>query len=340
MENTKTLVSKDSIFKRYFWVFVLLAIVAAVVCFNVMPKAFAAFSDKPQVENSFNAFIEGFEDTLFDRMLDYYKKFSDFMQPHNSGSQFKTDFVSFIQALGQAMVVLYMLVNMIQEAQKGDPTLDYWTKIFLRTAVAMLMVMMISQIISGLYDFGGAIIEKAGQGMMQSAGEATRPNKEQWADAIAKLPGMKDVGEILGSGAKGADAEKAAVNWYKLQGVGQISKMLNYVVWFPMGVCIFLMFSAIFEIKIRQLFAPVAVAAISYEGARGSGVRYLKKYLGCLFKIVIYFGIAGIGSSLTLHFLGQIGDDEINVVFALLSNVVAGLAMMQSGGIGDEILGA
>lgn len=339
MENTKALTSKDSIFKRYFWVFVLLAIVAVVVCFNVVPKVMA-FSDKPQVENSFNAFIEGFKDTLFDRMLSYYKKFSEFMSPKTSESQFNSGFVDFVQALAQAMVVLYMLVNMIQEAQKGDPTLDYWTKIFLRTAVAMLMVMMIAQIISSLYDLGGAIIEKAGQGMMQSKVELTNPNKEQWANAIAKLPGMKDVGEILGSGAKGADAEKAAVNWYKLQGVGQISKMLNYIVWFPMGVCIFLMFSAIFEIKIRQLFAPIAVAAISYEGARGSGVRYLKKYLGCLFKIVIYFGIAGIGSALTRHFLSQIGKDEINVVFALLSNVVAGLAMMQSGGIGDEILGA
>ena len=336
LEKSIKLDKKDSIFRRHFWLFVLLTMFTVVSLCKVVPKVYA-FSDWHQVDNSFNAFIEGFRETVFSKMTEAYKTFEEFMNPRSGDAKFNLSFVKVIEALAQSMVILYMLLNMIQEAQKGDPSLDYWTKIFLRTAIAMIVIISISSIMENLYKLGGYLIDQAGT-IVTGASDTGGGDRAAWINALSKLPGLEDIGDVLGGAA--GEVPKDPINWYKLQHAGDIIKVLNYIVWFPMAVCVFLMFSAIFEIKIRQLFAPLAVAAISYEGARGSGVRYLKKYFGCFLKIVIYFGIAGIGSLLTIHFLKEVDKGNMYVILTLLSNVVAGLSMMQSAGLGDEIIGA
>jgi hypothetical protein len=112
-----------------------------------------------------------------------------------------------------------------------------------------------------------------------------------------------------------------------------------------MMVCIFLMFSAFFEIKIRYLFAAIAAASIAHEGTRGTGTRFFKKYLGCWVKISIYFVIAFIANQMFMGFyeraIESVSENSfnINLLFMISTNLVAGMAMMQTSGLGDEIVG-
>ena len=65
----------------------------------------------------------------------------------------------------------------------------------------------------------------------------------------------------------------------------------------------FAILSAIIEIGIRRIFAPVAVADIVSEGARSPGIRYLKKFLATYLKIgvmVIISELAGVVLSAVL----------------------------------------
>ena len=175
---------------------------------------------------------------------------------------------------------------------------------------------------------------------------------------LKNIPGFEYLGAV--HDAKGAGP--TGQNYLPEQNMVKYLDMFMYVAYLPMLVALFLMYSAIFELKIRQILAPMAVATISYEGARGSGVRFLKKYLACFLKIAIYFLVAWIGYCLSMYFYKRIlNNDNINTanledkregaadigapgvmdaIMMLLSNVVCAMAMMQTGGIADEVVGS
>lgn len=353
MENKLTIEKEKPFIKKYFWLFIFIAFIAVVLLYEFIPKAYAAFSNIEQVRKEFEEFVSGYSQTMFDRMGQAYSQFTEFMKP-DSKYAFGNTVGTLIQSFAQILVVMYMIVNLIQEAQKGDPGFDYWTKIFVRTAAAVMMVVMISDVMSSLYGLGNLLVERTSEGMesVVTTHEISEDQQKELIKELSKIPGLSDIGAVLGDEAPAEedgdeDSSQDAVNWYQLQKVGDSLKMLNYIAWFPMIIGIFLMFSAIFEVRIRQLFAPVAVATIAHEGARGGGVRFLKKYFACYIKIMIYFALAALGSMLTHYFLSNLTSGtstgtgfNINLVLMLMSNVVAGLAMMQSGGLGDEIVGS
>ena len=327
--------------KKYFWVYAFIAVFLLTLTFGIIPKAMADFSNAKQVNNAFDDFLKGFSVTSFSKMAEAYESFKDFLSPTSNSASIIPTFTEFIKVIAQVLILFYAFISIIQEAEKAEFTTEMWTKLAVRTAVAILAVVFTGDLLDTLYKLGNWVINES-QNVLDMTGVTIGPaDRTSMIEGLSTLPGLGDLKKVLLT-----DASGEAVNWYELQGAGSATKMLNYVVWFPMAVCIFLTFSALFEVKVRQIFAPIAVASIANEGARGAGVRYLKKYLASFIKIAVYFAIAALGTILTFYFKDRIGSGgfsaagmDMNVVFMLLSNVVAGLAMMQSGGIGDEIVG-
>ena len=120
----------------------------------------------------------------------------------------------------------------------------------------------------------------------------------------------------------------------------------------PMLASMYLMYAMVFEIKLRQIFAPLAVAGIALEGPRSSGLRFLKKYLACYLRVTMYFAIAALGAMMTNYFyervittatINQLTKLDIGTTACLImmfgSNALAAITMLQTGGLADEIIG-
>lgn len=217
---------------------------------------------------------------------------------------------------------------------------DYWQRVILNLVISLVVTLLATRIMGAIYELGNGLINN----FIEGFGEGVRitelsSKKGDFAKLLSKIPGLESLGDIVGSSTN-------QVDYAKLTKVNEMLVVMEYVVWFPMVICVFLMYSAIFEIKIRELFAPLAVTSIMVEGSRGSGARFLKKYAACYLKIAIYFAIAYLGMALTKYFFNAAISNDINntemslnMIYMLMSNVVAGMAMMQTGGLADEILG-
>lgn len=374
--------SLPTFLKKYGWILLFIIMVAAVVTIYVMPEVSAATVNDQEWIDKWQNFLSGFGITIFDKMAEGYKVLTEFASSSDyseaSGVQ------SLVTGVAHVFVVLFMIIGIIKEGSRGEVDVDmiYWFRIFASTAIAVLMVTSISTVMSSLYNLGDYVITEVATSQVASLTGRKKVTMDQIADSknsgvqiqnkidftgdnekkmiaiLKNIPGFEYVGTV--HDAKGAG--KTGENYLPEQNMVQYLDMFMYIAYLPMLVALFLMYSAIFELKIRQILAPMAVATISFEGARGSGVRFLKKYLACFLKIAIYFLVAWIGYCLSMYFYKRILNNDnidtannkdkrkgaadigapgvMDAIMMLLSNVVCAMAMMQTGGIADEVVGS
>lgn len=374
--------SLPTFLKKYGWILLFIIMVAAVVTIYVMPEVSAATVNDQEWIDKWQNFLSGFGITIFDKMAEGYKVLTEFASSSDyseaSGVQ------SLVTGVAHVFVVLFMIIGIIKEGSRGEVDVDmiYWFRIFASTAIAVLMVTSISTVMSSLYNLGDYVITEVATSQVASLTGRKKVTMDQIADSknsgvqiqnkidftgdnekkmiaiLKNIPGFEYVGTV--HDAKGAG--KTGENYLPEQNMVQYLDMFMYIAYLPMLVALFLMYSAIFELKIRQILAPMAVATISFEGARGSGVRFLKKYLACFLKIAIYFLVAWIGYCLSMYFYRRILNNDnidtgnnkdkrkgaadvgapgvMDAIMMLLSNVVCAMAMMQTGGIADEVVGS
>lgn len=374
--------SLPSFLKKYGWILLLIIMVVAVITIYVMPEVSAATVNDQEWIDKWQNFLSGFGVTIFDKMAEGYKVLTDFatLNEYSEASGVQ----SLVTGIAHVFVVLFMIIGIIKEGSRGEVDVDmiYWFRIFASTAIAVLMVTSITTVMSSLYNLGDYIITEVATSQMESLTGRDNITMDQIADSknsgvqvqnkidftgdnekkmiaiLKNIPGFEYLGAV--HDAKGAG--KTGENYLPEQNMVKYLDMFMYVAYLPMLVALFLMYSAIFELKIRQILAPMAVATISYEGARGSGVRFLKKYLACFLKIAIYFLVAWIGYCLSMYFYKRILNNDnidtanledkregaadigapgvMDAIMMLLSNVVCAMAMMQTGGIADEVVGS
>lgn len=357
--------SLPTFLKKYGWILLFIIMVVAVVTIYVMPEVSAATVNDQEWIDKWQNFLSGFGVTIFDKMTEGYSVLTEFAAPGEysaaSGVQ------SLITGIAHMFVVLFMIIGIIKEGSRGEVDVDmiYWFRIFASTAIAVLMVTSISTVMSSLYGLGNLIVTQVSEAQQEelsakypSGIDFTGDNEKKMIAILKNIPGFEYLGAV--HDAKGAG--KTGENYLPEQNMVQYLDMFMYIAYLPMLVALFLMYSAIFELKIRQILAPMAVATISYEGARGSGVRFLKKYLACFLKIAIYFLVAWIGYCLSMYFYKRILNNDnidtanledkregaadigapgvMDAIMMLLSNVVCAMAMMQTGGIADEVVGS
>lgn len=374
--------SLPTFLKKYGWILLFIIMVVAVVTIYVMPEVSAATVNDQEWIDKWQNFLSGFGVTIFDKMAEGYKVLTDFatLNEYSEASGVQ----SLVTGIAHVFVVLFMIIGIIKEGSRGEVNVDmiYWFRIFASTAIAVLMVTSITTVMSSLYNLGDYIITEVATSQMESLTGRDNITMDQIADSknsgvqvqnkidftgdnekkmiaiLKNIPGFEYLGAV--HDAKGAGS--TGQNYLPEQNMVKYLDMFMYVAYLPMLVALFLMYSAIFELKIRQILAPMAVATISYEGARGSGVRFLKKYLACFLKIAIYFLVAWIGYCLSMYFYKRILNNDnidtanledkregaadigapgvMDAIMMLLSNVVCAMAMMQTGGIADEVVGS
>lgn len=319
----------------------LIVAMAVFILFNTFINASAVVS-KESLQKEFDVFCSGFTTTSIEHMENAYKKFAALFQPGDTSFNIPlTDLKVFIGNVGYAFIIIHMLINIIQLAARGELIEQYWTKLVVNTAVAIIVIFASSRLISGIFGLGGAIISKSAEAARNASisGISGEGAKKTILNALSEMEGFSDLKAVLDT----ASASSKPVPYSIMNRMQDGLSTLKFVAWLPMAACIFLTFSSVFEIKVREIFTPIAVASIASGGLRSGGVRFLLKYLACFIKIAIYFIISLIGSRLMIFFFDGIGSTgsgiDMSFVLMLLSPVVTAMAMMQTGGLGDEILG-
>lgn len=322
----------------------------------------AAYADSPiqqgQLKTQFQNLIKGFGKTNYSYMREAYSGLKQFTQSGGKYS-FITGVIRNISAgLGTVFVIVYFLFSIVRETQKGDTSSEMWLRTCAAAFAALFMIGWISPAMDALYGIGDYIVTTVEAAVEIDAvvgdviDAATQKQREEaekkMAEAFSLIPGLS--GDEAGNNSLKdlLDADYEA-NHFAVQQAHEMLEYMEYVVYLPMLLSIFLIGTAVFELKIIQAFAPIAVATIAAEGARSPGVRLLKRYLACFLKIAIYFLIAAVGAEMTKFYYGLITKMSattemtpalvINLVFMLLSNAMAAMAMMQSGGLSNEIIG-
>lgn len=350
--------------KHYMLIFMLLCGTLLLV-YKTIPAA-NAITDHAELEKEFNTFLEGIGKTMLERMTKSYALFfgsSDSFWRSGVYTTATAALRTFIMGIACGILVIYSLIGVIKESMKGEVSMDYWFRIFASTVVAVIVLTSIQTITSRLGDLGGAIVNTVStesENQTKKDGTIQKIGKDKWEEYLSVLPMMSGTGQagaLSGSSNSGSSSgtggsfkdvmnnNDSSTDWYTVQQMESVLRVMNYIVYIPVLAAYFLFFSAVFELKIREIFAPLAVSTIAHEGARSSGVRFLKKYFAIYIKMAVYFIIAVIGYEFTLFFYNRLANAKdaetvlISVVLMMISNFVAAMTMMQSGGIGDEIVG-
>ena len=310
----------------------------------------------------------------------------------------------FITALAIFICMIFSIIGIIKESQRGEISEDYWTRVFVSSVVAIVVVANVNTVMNSLYDTGSVIIEQMTEAALQSDRLDNNANEDKRSGssgeggsesdlserektllhALSLIPGLNGYESNETAGAEGTESEEsteagggtggsgkkddeaAAVrigsiedvyngnvdDYLAIQHINELIDIFQIVGILPLLASVYLIYSMIFEIKLRQLFAPMAVATIGYEGARSSALRFLKKYFACYLRIAMYFVIAALGSQLTNYFLDDICDQvkaststltpelAASILLMFGANVLAALTMLQAGTMADEIIGA
>ena len=300
-------------------------------------------------------FMEGFNKTCFTHMKEAYdltvRSFT-FVENKSYGP---SGLSKFIKAIAGIIVITGAMWGVVQESRKGEISLDYVYRIIITTAVAVFVTSNVYAIMNAIQGAGDFMIstiayymeEENENGLgLSGDGPNVEKNQNSFIDALSKVPGLNGDENGQNSLRDLMDAGEEDANYWAVQVAYQTLDGMKIIVYAPMLVCTFLVFMAVIEIRLRQLFSPLAVAWIAFEGGRSSGARYLKKYASCFIKIAIYFVVAALGSEMTCQYFKMLTESNkgnipqvMCLFFMLVSNVAAALSMMSFGGFGDEILG-
>ena len=248
----------------------------------------AAYADSPiqqgQLKTQFQNLIKGFGKTNYSYMREAYSGLKQFTQSGGKYS-FITGVIRNISAgLGTVFVIVYFLFSIVRETQKGDTSSEMWLRTCAAAFAALFMISWISPAMDALYGIGDYIVTTVEAAVEIDAvvgdviDAATLKQREdaekKMAEAFSLIPGLS--GDEAGNNSLKdlLDADYEA-NHFAVQQAHEMLEYMEYVVYLPMLLSIFLIGTAVFELKIIQAFAPIAVATIAAEGARSPGVRLL-----------------------------------------------------------------
>jgi hypothetical protein len=309
--------------------------------------AMAAVVDSATLSAKVVAFMEGYSQTSFEQMTEAYGAFQGFLTTNLY--TFPQTMKSIMVGFSLLFVALHGFILIYEEAKKADLSQEFWQRTLLTIGFTLIAIFLIGDFFELLYKLGDLIIQKinlviASVNTIKDATiDITKGGNPAAYDKVIK--GLETIPMLEGLG-NALDPNNSQINYYNLQSLGESFDMLTLIAWAPIFVCLFLTYTAVLEIKLRQMFAPLAVASIFSDGLRGSAVRYIKKYLACMLRIAIYFGIAAIGTFSMLYFYNKVITSSVvidglnmDMVLMLGSPVVTALMMMQSSGIADELVG-
>lgn len=364
---------------RYRFVVMFLLLATMVLIAKQLRVVEASPANNALIRKEIDNMLNGIKATNIKYMKQVYSNFSSVADPNDGSytSSLIQKATEFVTGLAIFFCVIFGLIGLIKESQKGEITAEYWTKVFVSTVVAVTVVANINMVMDALYKTGGAFID----GMITVVDDNTSLESQQVTmdenkkkallHALSLMPpfnGYQSGTSVPDPNNPAPDPDNPDENltvgtiedvyygttddYIASSYIHDLMTPMQLIGLLPMLASMYLMYAMVFEIKLRQIFAPLAVAGIALEGPRSSGLRFLKKYLACYLRVTMYFAIAALGSMMTNYFyervittatINQLTKLDIGTTACLImmfgSNALAAITMLQTGGLADEIIG-
>ena len=186
-------------------------------------------------------------------------------------------------AVGMILVLAYGSIQVLQLLQREDESLETLIRILMTCILGYFFVIYVNDAMNAIEELGNLIFSSISDAIEHPEASSIKEAAGAAGNAISAAGFNFE---------EGAYAEEAAAE--TIEGVsnlinggvaGFIGAILMYFTFYAILTSVY---GLLFEMVIRKIFAPVAMADFATEGVRSPGARYLKNYLGVYIRISIF----------------------------------------------------
>jgi hypothetical protein len=173
-----------------------------------------------------------------------------------------------MEGVGIALAFLFFLIALLGLAQTERLTMEFFIKFFAKLVVSLAVILLLFDgndfgskgILTICREFGTALSEQVADGL-DSEGQAIYDTETLYTSFLQQI--------------KDGDVNK----WSLIFNSMLTAVPIGLVSWALLIITYMVVFSRLLELTVRGTFMPIAVAMIADDGWRGSGGRYIRKYL-------------------------------------------------------------
>lgn len=210
------------------------------------------------------------------------------------------------ETLGYAIAVLFFIIALVQLVNQDRLTIEFFVKFFAKLAIAIFCVSITPQIYEGCLSFGDAL-----SSMFASFNIDGTFSASSQADLIELLDNKLGRGLASYIGALATSFICIVPSYILAYGI----KVLTYVI----------AFTRLIELNVRACLLPIATALMSDDGWRGTGGRYIKKFIAICAQSGVLVCIAKIGTLAFSIISRNMLDNLTGVVEGATSNPILAL---------------
>ncbi len=256
-----------------------------------------------------------------------------------------------VSALSTILIIIIAFGTLFHELQRGEPTLEMFTKSFLILAVGMIIIINWEYIMGLIEQLGGLIVSLIRKGIDGTEDHGVDGFKELINRKFSLSYTFQDLGSITGI------LKWVQAAWNNLRGF--VDMALKYcglsLLWcifeFPLMGARIVLLTILIEINIRKAFFPLAVADICSQGLRSAGMVYIKKMVAlwirigmCLIIAVlcnliisgIEAGAASLGDSGTDNFVLMV----VRIACVFIAYKTCTKMYANTAGLANQVIGA
>lgn len=222
-----------------------------------------------------------------------------------------------VAVIGIALIFLYFLIDLLDEVQADNFTIEKLIKKLITLTVAIVVVNIGGNIFATICDFSDALIDDLSS-----------------AVSLGSIKSMDSLHEQLMGLHQDAGFLSQILIWLSAATI-LIENAIPYAIHYLLFVIVYLLsFSRFVEIVVRFVMAPIGIAQLVSGGAKGPGMRYIKKFASCALQGAVC--IVAYGSQQII----QNNANELNSIFVaiILPLTILGF-LLKSGKIADDIVG-
>ena len=221
----------------------------------------------------------------------------------------------YMKVIGIALIFLFFLIDLLDEVQADSFTIEHLIKKLITLTIAIVVVNIGSTLFDYICQFGDTMLVDVNSAVTNGGGEyITKANE---------LLATQDDGffssVLLFIAALGMIVENL---------LGYILNLVAFIIAYLVA------FSRFIEILVRFTFAPIGMAQLVSGGAKGPGMRYIKKFASCVLQgavCVASFGAADAVRSASTGVSGVLA--QVLVPITLIG------FLMKTGRIADDVVG-
>lgn len=238
-----------------------------------------------------------------------------------------SDAIGIFKGLAASLVILFFLIELLNEAQKDFVTFERLTVMLLRLLAVTVLIMNLEMIVNGLEELS-VLIFKAVKDLAGNSSISFEIFGENAATGYRYSEVEKDMKDALGK----AGIKQALMVVLQLLIPWLISR-LCYVVAYVIAV------GRSIELIVRAIFSPIGVANLFEDGTRSSGFRYLKKFAACALQLGAIAVILYAANALCNSLISSLSDGYMTITKDNILDVLGSTALWSMSAIQLAVIG-